>query len=79
MARFDVTGMEQAIKFLEKLGDGAAPVADAMLHAAGNVMVEGWQYSAAKHHPAYAEELLPAIPAVFQSADHTQKQSHFLA
>lgn len=63
MARFDVTGMEQAIKSLEKLGDGAAPVADAMLHAAGSVMVEGWQYSAAKHRHIRTGAMYDSIKA----------------
>lgn len=49
MARFDVTGMQDTIRELNRLGEGIGPTADAMLHAGGEVMVQGWQYQAAKH------------------------------
>lgn len=49
MARFDVTGMTETIRDLHRLGEGVGPTADAMLHAAGEVMVQGWQFQAARH------------------------------
>lgn len=49
MARFDVTGMQDTIRELNRLGEEIGPTADAMLHAGGEVMVQGWQYQAAKH------------------------------
>lgn len=49
MARFDVTGMQETIRDLIRMGEGVGPTADAMLDAAGSVMVQGWQFQAAKH------------------------------
>jgi len=49
MARLDVTGMQDAIRDLNRMGEGIGATADAMLHAAGEVMVQGWQFEAAKH------------------------------
>lgn len=49
MAKLDVTGMKEALQELARLGEGVSEVADDMLQAAGNVVVQGWQYSAAKH------------------------------
>ena len=49
MARLDVTGMQEAIRELQRLGEGVSGIADEMLQAAGQVVAQGWQYSAAKH------------------------------
>lgn len=49
MARLDVTGMQDALRSLARMGKEIGPTADAMLHAAGAVVTEGWQYSAAKN------------------------------
>lgn len=63
MARFDVTGMEQTIKSMAQMGESVGPVADAMLHTAGKLVVEGWQYSLAKHGHVNTGALYDSIKA----------------
>lgn len=43
MARFDVTGMEQTIKEMARLGESTGAVADAMLMAAAGAVRQEWQ------------------------------------
>ena len=49
MATLNVTGMQEAMRELVRLGDGVASVADAMLAAGGQAVTKGWQDSATSH------------------------------
>lgn len=63
MARFDVTGMQDVIRSLAQMGENIGPTADAMLHAAGTVVVQGWQYAAAKHRHIQTGAMYESIKA----------------
>lgn len=63
MARFNVTGMEQTIRSMARMGENVGPVADAMLHTAGKLVVEGWRYSLAKHGHVKTGALYDSIKA----------------
>lgn len=49
MAKFNVTGLEERIRELDRMGQATGPVADAMLTVAGKLVAEGWQYSVLQH------------------------------
>lgn len=63
MARFDVTGMQDVIRSLAQMGENIGPTADAMLHAAGEVVVQGWQFAAAKHQHIQTGAMYDSIKA----------------
>lgn len=63
MAKLDVTGMQEAIRELQRLGEGVSGVADEMLQAAGQVVVQGWQYGAAKHRHIRTSAMYDSIKA----------------
>lgn len=63
MARLDVTGMGDVIRSLAKMDENIGPAADAMLNAAGEVVVHGWQFAAAKRRHIQTGSMYDSIKA----------------
>lgn len=63
MAKLNVTGMEQTIKSMEKMGQNVGPVVNDMLIAAGEVVAEGWRFSIAQHKHIQTGALFGSIKA----------------
>lgn len=49
MARFNVTGMEEVIKDMARMGEHTGKVADDMLNAAASILVDSWKNSIQSH------------------------------
>lgn len=49
MARFDVSGLDEAVKWMERMGELTGDMADAMLKAGAKEVREAWRESAERH------------------------------
>lgn len=49
MARFDVSGLDEAVKWMERMGELTGDMADAMLKAGAEEVREAWREAAERH------------------------------
>lgn len=61
MARFDVSGIDEAIRWMEQMGEETGDMADAMLLAGAEKVREAWQNSATLHNHRLTNDMFESI------------------
>lgn len=61
MAQFDTTGLDELINQMQRLGQDEGPVAEEMVNAASDIIVEEWKASCAAHGHIRTGAMMGAI------------------
>lgn len=61
MARFDTSGLDEAVKWMDHMGELTGEMADAMLIAGAKAVREAWRESAERHRHRNTGDLIASI------------------